>query len=639
MTGSAAKPMSENELSAWQPAEIIGFWEWLPKYFTLSKEYSEVVGLYPTELVPVFKLIADWLDDDSVREICVRKPTQIGLTTLVIAWQIYRQHQRPGPAMFCMADQSTAEEMCKQRFVAAFEGAKCFDNSDIVVTKEKITIPGGGSIKMAWASSIAKLASSSIRDYAADEITKPGYSLDTAEGDSVGRLRYRAKSFDNGKGIIFSTVTEEGDLMHEMEKAADCIYSPHIPCPHCGAYQPLFFFKGNKYRSLSGDECSGGYVTWNKALEIGKYERAKSAGYQCGECDAVWTNSEKNEAMQKCVVGADRELVEQGENRFIWLWRIHEIRGSGSMEKIVLEFFDAKESGKPANMQSFYNNALALYWSQIIAKPDDSSVRASVIEYDRSRVPDEAVALICTVDQQKYGYWYNVRAWANNETSWKLEHGFVSTEAELDQILFERTWPSQHGQMGIWRIGIDTGGGMNDESGISSTEWVYQWYFKNMRRRGQIILCKGSSTRLPEEIKIGDPILTLPSGKKLPQSLRLVLIDTNKVKDLLFYRVKQATAETPICPAYVSHEEKDEYFKQLTSEHKVLEGRRVIWKQNGSQDNHLLDCEAMQMAISSRLLRGGVFLIREPVGIISPAVVKTNLPRQPKGPNPYTEGC
>lgn len=609
---------TDSDVIAWSPAEEITFWEWLPKYFVLSKEYSEVIGLYPVELVPVFKILADWAQDPKVKEIIVRKSTQIGLTTLIVGWFIYRQFCQRGPGIFCMADQSTAEDMNTVRFKAGFENAKCFDGSKIKTENKGTEIQGGGSIKMAWASSIAVLASFSARDYAADEITKPGYSLTSAEGDSIGRLRYRAKGYpDTAKGWITSTVTEEGDMMHELEKTADCIYMPHVPCPICGTFQPLFFFPGNKYHSIDGQEKQGGCVTWDKSAELNKYEKARSAGYQCGECAAIWTNDQKNAVMHKCIPVPDRAITEEGSTRFIWIWRIHEVRGSGKIEQLVLEFFDAKESGKADKMQTFYNNALGLYWSEIIAKPDESSVKASVIEYDRERVPDGAIALIATVDQQKYGYWYLIRAWANNETSWKLEHGFVSTEAELDNILFEKTWPSQYGQMGIWRTGMDSGGGEHEESGETSTEWAYGWYFKNLRRRGQIMLCKGSSKRLPEEIKVGDPIFTLPSGKKLPQLLRLVLIDTNKCKDLFFYRIKQARAETPICPAYVSNQEKDEYFQQLQSEQKVLEGKRAIWKQCGSQDNHLLDCEQMQMAISSRLLRGGVFLLRDPMGVIS----------------------
>lgn len=608
---------SEAELQLWQPPEKISFWDWLPLNFVLTNEYSEVVGPFPRDLVPAFKIIADWLNDDRVREVVIRKPTQIGMTTFIIAWFIYRQYCQPGPAIFTLADQDTAEEMSLERFSPAFENAKCFEGVEITATKKGIDLSTGGKIKMAWASSIAKLASFSAATYSGDELTKPGFSLKTKEGDTPGRLRQRAKSFEHtGKGILTSTVTEAGDVMNDLEDAADCVYTPYLPCPVCGCFQPLFFFPDNKYRGIDGAEHIGGHVTWDKAEGLTKYQRAKTARYKCGECDALWTNEQKNASMRLHTVEPDREVTEEGSTRFYMIWRIHEVRTAGSLRQITLDFFDAKESGKPDKLQTYFNNVLSLYWKEVVQEQTDATVRESVIEYDRDKVPDQALALIATVDVQKYGYWYLIRAWASNETSWKMEHGFVSTEEELDHILFEKTWPSCHGAMKIWRAAIDVGGGEHAESGETSSEWVYMWYLRNLRRGCQLVLTKGASNRLREEIKIGDPIFTLPSGKKLPQALRIVLIDTTKTKDLLFYRIGQAKEETPICPAYVSHQEKPEYFKQLQSEHKVKEKGRSVYKQQGSQANHLLDCEQMQMAVSSRLLRGGVFLLREPVGVV-----------------------
>jgi terminase, large subunit len=606
---------SEAELQIWKPAEDISFWDWLGKYFVLSKEYSDVVGLYPRELVPVFKILADWLDDPGIKEICCRKSTQIGFTTFIIGWFVYRQYKRPGPGIFCMADQATAEEMSMLRFKSAFESAKCFQGVKSQTTKKGTTLATGGTIKMAWASSIASIASSSTRDYAADEITKPGYSLKTQEGEPVGRLRYRAKGFDDRKGIITSTVTLEGDRMHQIEQDADCTYLVHVPCPHCDQRQPLFFFKGETYLAADGTTQPGGYVHFDSSLE-NKYERARSARYCCGACGALWTTEEKNAAMQKCSAHPNKPVSIEGEKRFIWIWRIHEVRSAGSLYSLVLEFLESKDD--PEKLQNFYNNALALYFKEIIKKPDESFITKAKADYHAGTVPDDAIALIATVDVQKYGFWYVIRAWSNTETSWKVEHGFIQGEEQLNHILFQKTWPSKHGPMRVWRVGIDTGGGMKDD-GETSTEWVYRWYFQNLSRGVQIFLTKGFSGSLPDNFKFGKPIFTSPTGKKLPAGLRLVLIDTDKSKDLFFWRINQTQEETPICAAYIPADEKPEYFQQLQSEHKVKEGTREVWTKKGNQDNHLLDCEQMQMIMASRQLYGGVFIIQEPVGIMQPA--------------------
>lgn len=608
---------SDDEKSAFKPQEKTTFWEWLPKNFILTADYSEVVGPYPTELVPTFKILADWIDDPAVSEVIVRKSTQIGLTTLVVAWFVYRQFCQPGPGIFCMSDQATTEEMSIKRFKAGFENAKCFEKIKTKTENKGTEVQGGGSIKMAWASSISAIASTSTRDYAADEITKPGYSAVKKEGNAVGRLRYRAHGYPHtAKGWIMSTVTIKGDEMDKLEQKADCVYRPFVPCPHCSQKQPLFFFPGETYYGFDGACHQGGYVFFETAAGSDKYKRAASARYVCGNCGAAWTNEEKNAALQLVDKHPDRPIEKEGSRRFIHIWRIHEVRESGKMSGLVLEYLEALESGDDEDLQNFYNNALALYWSKVVFTPEDAIVKASVIEYSTEILPETSLALVCTVDQQKFGYWYLVRAWANNGTSWKIEHGFLSSEAELNQLLFEKTWNHPRGRMGLWRIGVDTGGGEREESTETATEWVYLWYLRNLRRGPQIVLCKGASRRQNEEIRIGEPIITLPSGKKLPQALRLVMIDTHRTKNTFFYRIAQAKEETPICPAYVSGSEKDEYFKHISAEQKIKDGKKTMWKRKGSQANHLLDCEQMQVAVTSKLLRGGVFLLQEPVGIV-----------------------
>jgi terminase, large subunit len=603
------------ELRAFSRPIHITFWDWLGKYFVLSKEYSDVVGLYPRELVPVFKILADWVDSEAVKEIIVRKSTQIGLTTFIIAWHLYRQFKKPGPQIFAMADQATTEEMINTRFKSSIENAICFDSCKNIVTKKGIQFSTGGSIKAAWGSSVAALASTSARDYSADEITKPGWALKTQEGEPVGRLRYRAKSFDDRQGIITSTVTLEGDRMHQIEQDADCTYLVHVPCPHCDQRQPLFFFKGETYLAADSTTQPGGYVHFDSSLE-NKYERARSARYCCGTCGALWTTEEKNTAMQKCSAHPNKPVSIEGEKRFIWIWRIHEVRSAGSLYSLVLEFLESKDD--PEKLQNFYNNALALYFKEIVKKPDESFIAKAKADYHAGTVPDDAIALIATVDVQKYGFWYVIRAWSNTETSWKVEHGFIQGEEQLNHVLFEKTWPSKHGPMRVWRVGIDTGGGMKDD-GETSTEWVYRWYFQNLSRGVQIFLTKGFSGSLPDNFKFGKPIFTSPTGRRLPAGLRLVLIDAHKSKDLLFWRINQTQEETPICAAYIPSDEKPEYFQQLQSEHKVKEGTREVWTKKGNQDNHLLDCEQMQMIMASRQLYGGVFIIQEPVGIMQPA--------------------
>ena len=58
---------------------------------------------------------------------------------------------------------------------------------------------------------------------------------------------------------------------------------------------------------------------------------------------------------------------------------------------------------------------------------------------------------------------------------------------------------------------------------------------------------KGSSHSMATKIKIGSPIERTPSGKPIPGGLRIIQLNTDLLKDTLFYKIER-TAESPEQP-------------------------------------------------------------------------------------------
>jgi phage terminase large subunit GpA-like protein len=605
--------LSETEIRVARPPANVSFWDWIGEYFQLDSQSSAVAGKYPRDLVPYFKVVADWLDNRKIKKVVWRKAAQEGATTFSLGFLLFRQYRLAGPQMLCLADADTAERMNETRIQPALKAAQCFDDVSFNMRQSEIKLSTGGSILMAWASSVARVASSSIRDMVLDEVTKPAYNLKTEEGDSIFRILQRAVTFPNRKALIMSTVTLEGDKLHQLEVKISPKHLIHLPCPHCGVYQPLFFFP-TPYVDIDGNEKLSGCVVWDND-QLTNDSKAMTAHYKCGECNNVWTTEEKNAALKFFKAVPDGPENPESDTKFLATWRILSPRDVGSLQSIVKEFLDAKDD--PITLQGFYNNCLGLYWSDRVTKPTNKTFETYRQDYAAGTIPDAAVCLIASVDVQKRGFWYVIRAWSNDETSWKVEHGFCHTEAELNDLLFQKTWSREDGKyMAIWRVGIDTGGEKKElqdsETEMSSTMWVYRWYLKNRARGVQILPTKGASRPLPNIIRIKG---VKPRTKKTDRyEIPLVFIDTNKAKDLFFWRVLQSREEEPISPAYTSKEEQKDYFKQLKAEEKRRDRKTgtTKWVRTGT-DNHYLDCEQMQQALASREAFGGVTIIKKPI--------------------------
>ena len=84
----------------------------------------------------------------------------------------------------------------------------------------------------------------------------------------------------------------------------------------------------------------------------------------------------------------------------------------------------------------------------------------------------------------------------------------------------------------------DTGGGKYKKD-ISSTEEAYLWLQRNA---GYANACriwgiKGYSYAMPTKLKMGSILNKTPTGKPLKLGMRLVLLDTDKLKDMFYERM------------------------------------------------------------------------------------------------------
>ena len=76
------------------------------------------------------------------------------------------------------------------------------------------------------------------------------------------------------------------------------------------------------------------------------------------------------------------------------------------------------------------------------------------------------------------------------------------------------------------------------------TEEAYLWLQRNMgfSRTCRVWGIKGSSNPLPGKLKMGSVLNKTPSGKALRMGMLLVLLDTDKIKEMFYERMGKALA-------------------------------------------------------------------------------------------------
>lgn len=592
---------SDEELSAGKPPERIRISEWAVKYRVLNK-HAAMKGAYKSEMVPFLVPIMDVAQDPNIETVVLCKAAQIGGTDALFNIMGYFVHQDPCPIMIILADQDTAEYMSVERIQPMFrssESLKCLVDNERF-SKGEMSFINGAYIALGWASSVSRIASRPMKIVIFDEIDKPGYNRLTEEADPISLGEERSNTFPDRKLLKLSTpTTENGNIIKELE-SSDIIYDWHVPCPACGQMQPLRWsrkhctgFENGRYWANDGNLHEVGEVVWEGGKKATNRQIIETARYKCGECGSLWTTQQKNEAVRYGKMIPRKQSNGYDQKLGFHINRIYSLFDGGRLEKLVRDWIKAQAD--PKQLQGFINSSLAEPWRNITIATNTSAILRARCDLNPQIVPQEAIALTCGIDVQKYGFWFVVRAWAKDYTSWLIHYGQVSTWEDVTELLFETSYPveGKEGQrLKIWRACVDTGGGDYGQ-GVSQTEETYWWLRHNSCGRGcRVWGTKGSSGTLAGKINVGKPLDKTPSGRPIPGGLQIILIDTVKLKDVFHYRLNQAIEGLPQA-AYLHRATDRIYLNHITAEEKRRDRRGVESWHQIRKDNHLLDCEIM----------------------------------------------
>jgi phage terminase large subunit GpA-like protein len=625
---------SERERKAWAPPEDITVAEYAERHRMLSAKTS-AAGTVAWTNKPYYTVeVMNAFASPYIERITIMASVQSSKTEAFYNMIAYAIDQDPAPTLVTMSSLKGVKKASRR--IADMINlspalAKHLTGNPDDVTSTEIDLANDMPIYFATAGSTSDLRNITVRYVFDDETDDYEEGLE-GEGSPIELTEARATTFWNRKIITCSTVTtEDGYINIEYQRSNMSRY--YVPCPHCHGYQVLSFWR---------IKCRGAELgRWPKEMRDPEYIKAnRLARYECEHCGAEIDDRDKPEMLQlgTWMAGTKDDngnwspvqdikvdgtcSIPRLESSHVGFWWNALYSPWRTFSDVAAQYFATKDDRE--KYKTFVNLWLAEPWKEVILTQTESEILKARCELSPQIVPAIAVALTCFVDCQKYGFWFLVRAWAQDYTSWNIHYGQLPTWEDVEKLLFETTYPIEGSDdriMKIWRAGLDTGGGKGENYDASMTERAYIWLRRNMVGRGcRVWGTKGSSNPLSGKVQLGKPLDKLPSGKPLPPipgigGLQLVMLDTGKLKDTFHYRLREAIEGHP-GGAYLHSNTCSVYTSHIMAEEKRKNKRGAVEWTKVANRNDLLDCECGNLALADpEWPGGGVNLIRSPMSI------------------------
>lgn len=563
--------------------------EWAERYRVLGPP-SQEKGPLRLDRTPYWRPILDMVCSRDVERVVLCKSAQIAGTEFALNIVGYYAHIYSAPVMVVLADEDTAvyvnRERIQRMFLNSPELSKLVTKGGL--TARDVLLNNGATITIGWASSVARLASRPFQVVVLDEVDKPGYNRTTDEGDPISLAIQRTETFHNRKIIILSTPTvESGNIWKELT-LCDAIYTWHVPCHSCGVYQPMVwnpdetvFWEGGTFIDKDGKERRLGRVVWD-GDERSAPSHVQYAWYRCGECGEFWDEIQRRRAVLHGVLVPKTHLQGVVKSVGFFINRLYSLLGpSGELINIVRDFLKAHRSKDRRRVQAFVNNVLAEPYRSVRVERPVESVLALRDGRPSGVVPANVILLTAGIDVQDLGFYYVIRAWGQDMTSWLVRYGYVDNWEALINVIFRSDYCDDTGETYSVRLAfIDSGGHRTGE--------VYTYC-----RKHAPFLCpiKGHENLDGRRFKVAR-IDAYPDGKPIPGGLKLYHLDVNYLKDVIDGKLSLKPTEPG---AFVLNADANEdYARQLLSEVRDDRGRWVV--ANKHTPNHYLDAEVYALA-------------------------------------------
>jgi phage terminase large subunit GpA-like protein len=618
--------LSEPERKVFRKHKKIPVSVWCEKYRNVTM--SVLPGKWKNSVTPYLAGIMDASFFLSVRTIIICASPQTGKTESVLNCIGYAIDRDPGPVLCIYPDELTARENNQDRLQPMIRTSPRLrgymtglddDSSMLKISLQHMPI------YMAWARSAARLANKPIRYVVFDETDKYPETAGKRETDpiSLGEARTITYRHNCKKWKMSTPTTDAGNIWKALTTEAQVIFDFWVRCPACSVDQKMSFGQ-IKWAHKTDPGADGKF----HSEEPETIEAEKLAWYECPHCLVQWNDYDRDVAVRrgrwrerKKQPAPPEKAVEEAPGLDIAEYlRVHKPVKIGFHLPSWLSPFVSLSSPAAAflrgltdmnKFKDFHNKHLAEPWKLTVISKSTEQILAARCDLPAQTAPEAAIALTVGVDVQQFGFWFVVRAWAANLTNWNIHYGFLAVWEDVERLIFDSSYPVGNTGRVLrpFRALVDTGGGKKFET-MTMTEETYFWLIKN-RGRGGVALwgSRGASYAMPGMLSLGAGIVSTPSGKKLPEALRILSVDTSKAKDQYHFRLQMAMKEeTRGLPgaAFLHADTGADYVAQILAEEKQVNDKgNEEWVNVHGRPNHLLDAELLAAACVEMEFPGG----------------------------------
>lgn len=563
---------SRNVFASMKPIPVISLSDWADEKRVLSREDSAEPGKWRTSRAEYQRGIQDAVTQHDVKEVVVKKGTQVGWTAIVGNAVGYYIDQDPSPILLLQPTVDLGRAWSKERLAPMLRDTPCLvgkvktaraQDSNTTVTYKQFA---GGSLNIVGANAPSGLASRPIRVVICDETDRFPVSAGL-EGDPMKLASKRQETFWNSKTLKGSTPTVKGlsTIDRDYEKSDKRVY--HVPCVHCGENQTLHWKN----------------VHWDKD-DDGEH-LPDTAHYYCDSCGCSWTDAERWNAVGKGYWEATAEFKGIAGfflNQFYSPWV--------KLADVVREFLEAQ--GRPELLQVWTNTVLGEVWEEQSERMDPAGLKSHIEGYGPTDLPDGVHYATAGVDVQDNRLEVEIVGWGDGDESWGVSYEVIHGDPAqthvwqmLDEILLNQFWTDTGRLIRVRAACVDYGG----HHGVQVEE------FCKRRRRRNVYAIKGQA---------GPKLVWAKRDSKTKRGSNLRLVGVDTAKDSIYGRFKIDVPGPGYC--HFPHDYDDEWFKQVVAERVVTryrEGRPYrVWICPAGTRNEALDCRVYALAAKASLL-------------------------------------
>ena len=529
--------------------------QWADQNRILSRAESSRPGRWDTGRAPYLRAVMDAFCDPEVEEILFVKPTQVGGTEAILNMLGWLICQDPAPVLMVYPQKDLAEHVSVHRIQPMLRSCpELRRRFDMNSSWDDLCFSGGLYVDIVGANSPADLASRPVRYVFLDEEDKFPQRAGKEASPHALAMERQGTYPHNKKTVRVSTPTFEHGITWQNWQNAHTRMECFVACPFCGA-EWTFAFKQLRWPEGADEETAR-----NQAV------------YCCPECGAVIGEVQRRQMLERCTW---KPIDTNGSRRRL-AFRLNAFYSpTKRMGEIAAEFLRSRQ--RPEDLQNFINSWLAEPFKEVESHLDAAWLlenRQSA--YQRLEVPGEAVMLTGGVDVQKKCFYWTIRGWRANMTSFNVAHGQAFSWQEIEAIMNARYFDRQGNAYQVNLCGVDSG---------DRTDEVYQFCAINA---AWAVPMKGASTQMQAWYR-----LSRINRDGAGNGMLLCLVDTGHYKDTLVARCYREEDNG----GWYLHDGCDpEYAEMVTAEEKVIErvrGRLIsVWRPKAvGRDNHYLDCE------------------------------------------------